>query len=240
MVQAGSETHGAAATGHHGDMATPAGDHHSGANASPTAAVVPPKPYDPTKPIDLSGVPGVTPEQQARAENLIAITLLRLPKYSDYRVAEADGFRSIGDGPTGFEHFIKTSYFDDEHILNPDYPESLVYQVGPDGSRKLASVMFMLNPGDTLADVPELGGKLTQWHIHDNLCFTPDPVNPRVAGLRAPGGPCNPPLVAGGETPMIHVWIQPHECGPFSALEGVGAGTPPPGETTLCDHAHGS
>jgi hypothetical protein len=79
-----------------------------------------------------------------------------------------------------------------------------------------------------------------QWHIHDNLCFTPDPVNPRVAGLREPGGPCTPPLVAGGETPMIHVWIQPHRCGPFSALDGVGAGTPPPGETTLCDHVHGA
>ena len=40
-----------------------------------TAAVAP-VPYDPTQPIDLGGVPGVTPEQQARAENLVAITLI--------------------------------------------------------------------------------------------------------------------------------------------------------------------
>lgn len=23
---------------------------------------------------------------------------------------------------------------------------------------------------------------------------------------------------------MLHVWVVPHECGPFSSLEGVGAG----------------
>ena len=35
----------------------------------------PPEPYDPTQPIDLGGTPGVTPEQQAAAENLVAVTL---------------------------------------------------------------------------------------------------------------------------------------------------------------------
>ena len=37
-----------------------------------TSAVVPPKPYDPALPIDLGGVEGVTPQQQAAAENLLA------------------------------------------------------------------------------------------------------------------------------------------------------------------------
>ena len=39
---------------------------------------------------------------------------------------------------------------------------------------------------------------------------------------------------------MIHVWITPHKCGPFAALEGVGAGQINDGEARLCDHAHGS
>ena len=39
---------------------------------------------------------------------------------------------------------------------------------------------------------------------------------------------------------MIHVWIVPHECGPFAALEGVGAGSILEGEQRWCDHAHGS
>jgi hypothetical protein len=39
---------------------------------------------------------------------------------------------------------------------------------------------------------------------------------------------------------MIHVWITPHKCGPFAALEGVGAGQIEAGEERLCDHRHGA
>jgi hypothetical protein len=39
---------------------------------------------------------------------------------------------------------------------------------------------------------------------------------------------------------MIHVWITPHPCGPFAALEGIAGGTIPEGEEVLCDEAHGS
>jgi hypothetical protein len=39
---------------------------------------------------------------------------------------------------------------------------------------------------------------------------------------------------------MIHVWIVPHRCGPFAALEGVGGGQINEGEERLCDHAHGA
>ena len=39
---------------------------------------------------------------------------------------------------------------------------------------------------------------------------------------------------------MLHVWIEPNACGPFAALEGPGAGQILPGQTRLCDTAHGS
>jgi hypothetical protein len=81
---------------------------------------------------------------------------------------------------------------------------------------------------------------LTQWHIHDNLCFTNDPVSPRVAGLTDVNGGCPAPLVKPEPVPMMHVWILPNPCGPFAALEGVGAGQLKPGETKACDTAHGS
>jgi hypothetical protein len=96
--------------------------------------------------------------------------------------------------------------------------------------------MYMLDSGDTLADVPELGGKLTQWHVHDNLCFA----GPRVAGLTDAEGNCGAGLRKGPAVPMIHVWTEAHPCGPFAALEGVAGGTIPEGETRLCDHAHGA
>ncbi len=242
MVAAGSHNHAHGAAGHsHSDAAGAAPHSHSGTGSPQgsghTNAVVPPKPYDPKKPIDLGGVPGVTPEQQARAENLIAITLVRLPKYSDYHVAERDGFVSIGDAVTGDEHFVKQAYFNDGRILNPDYPESLVYKPHPDGTKTLAAAMYMLPPDTKWSEIPDVGGPLTQWHIHDNLCFTPDA---KVAGLTNPDGTCTPPLVKVVNSPMIHVWIMKHPCGPFAALEGIGGGTIAEGATRLCDHAHGA
>jgi len=231
MVAAGSHSH----AGGHGTSAD--GHAHDGGSTVETepVAAVAPKPYDPTKPIDLGGVPGVTPEQQARAENLIAITLLRLPQFADPAVAEAAGYRSIGDAATGDEHYVNTALFDDGRILNPDFPESLVYQPDGQGGKKLGAAMYMMPTGSTLADVPDIGGKLTQWHIHNNLCFTS---SGRVAGLTDAQGACQAGLNKGTEAPMIHVWIIPHKCGPFAALEGVGAGQIAEGETRLCDHAH--
>jgi hypothetical protein len=250
LVAAGSHSHaeghehgeGSAAHGHdHGttggsEEAAAAGGHD---HAGQEAAAVAPTPYDPTKPIDLGGVEGVTPEQQAAAENLIAITLWRLPRWADYRVAEAAGFHSIGDGLTGYEHFIQWDWINDDDVLDPERPESLVYRVNRDGTRTLEAAMYMLPQGNTLDTVPELGGKLTQWHIHDNLCFSPGEA-PKVRGLTGAGGGCPAGLVKLDPVPMIHVWIVPHRCGPFAALEGVGAGQIKDGEERLCDHAHGA
>jgi hypothetical protein len=227
MVAAGSHDHASGEAHAHTDTT----------GAVETASAVPPKPFIPGQPIDLGGVEGVTPEQQAQAENILAATLYKLPQFADPEVAKSRGWFSIGDGVTGDEHFVNVSTFDDGKILDPDAPESLVYEV-INGKKTLVAAMYMLWPGATMADVPDVGGSLMQWHIHDNLCFSPE--TGRVAGLRAPGAPCTGGLVKGGESPMIHVWIQPHPCGPFAALEGIAGGTIAAGETRLCDHVHGA
>ena len=202
------------------------------------AAVVPPRAYDPSLPIDLGGVPGVTPVQQARAENLLASTVLLLPQWADPAYAEANGFFSIGDGITGTEHFLNREFMDDDAMLDPTRPESLVFDVDrATGERTLSAAMFMTTPGMTLADVPDIGGALTQWHIHNNLCFNEQG---QVRGLVNAEGGCDNGLVRGEERPMIHVWIRPHPCGPFAALEGVGGGQIAEGETVACDDLHGS
>lgn len=226
MFSAGSHSH---AEGHGRDDSAAHAD-----GADHEGPVVPPKPYDPTMPLDLSGVDGVTPQQQAAAENLLAITILRLPKFADPDAVGAMGFVSIGDGFLGHEHYLNVANMNDDRILDPDYPESLVFDTSV-SPKKLVAAMYMLNKGDTLDDVPELGGKLTQWHVHDNLCFA----GPRVAGLTDAEGNCGPGLTKGAATPMIHVWTEPHPCGPFAALEGVAGGTIAEGETRLCDQAHG-
>jgi len=242
MASVGTHAHG----GDHGNQASgehghgePAADH---AHAAPAAT--PPQPFDPTQPIDLGGVEGVSPEQEARAEALVERTIERLPQFGDVSTLNKQGYYSIGDAATGDEHYINWSYLNDDKTLDPDAPESLVFRV-INGEKTLAAAMYMLPEGTTLDDVPDLGGPLTQWHVHNDLCLTDDPIAPTLAFgsadfLTGADQECTPPNSKRGNVPMIHVWITPHPCGPFAALEGIGAGQIRPGEERLCDHAHGS
>jgi hypothetical protein len=190
--------------------------------------------------ISLAGFDGVSAEQQARAEELIYQTRTILPKFSTPEIAETYGFTSIGDASTGVEHYINWSWINDDHELDPNYPESLVFAVGPGGSRTLASAMYMVGDDYTLETVPDVGGPLTQWHIHNNLCFSQDPTvsgSTRVVGVTSADGPCSFGIKLHAN-PMLHVWLTPQACGPFAALEGIGAGQIKTGEERLCDHVH--
>lgn len=190
--------------------------------------------------IDLSGFPGVTAQEQQRAQELIYQTREILPKFATPEIAEQLGFTSIRDEATGVEHFINWSYINDEYELDPNHPESLVFEVSPDGSRRLVSAMFMMGDEYTLETVPNVGGPLTQWHIHDNLCFDRDPAihgSTRVVGVTSSEGSCMFGMKL-KPNPMLHVWLEPQVCGPFAALEGVGAGQVKPGEEHLCNTLH--
>jgi hypothetical protein len=194
--------------------------------------------FDPNR-INLGGTPGVTPAEQVRAQNLLRETLQVLPHWNDTATAAAEGFHPIGDALTGDEHWIHWDWINDSDYLDPHRPESLVYQVDPaTRKRTLEAAMFILPDRFTFSNLPNVGGPLLQFHIHDNLCFTNDPVAPQVAGLNF-GGHCSPPLVAFHPNVMVHVWIRPNPCGPFAALEGVGAGQVAPGQTRACDTMHG-
>jgi hypothetical protein len=181
-----------------------------------------PRPFDPTQPIDFGGVPGVTPEQQARAETLVASTLQDLPQFADVTKVGALGFTSIGDAASGYEHYINSAYLRDDAFLDPNKPESIVYQVDGD-KRTLVAAMFAAN-GMSLTD-PKLvgwGGPLMQWHVHKDLCWSLAEV---VVGVTDEDGNCPAGSInAGRDIPMVHVWIAPTSCGPFAALEGRSAG----------------
>ena len=100
-------------------------------------------------------------DQQREAEELVTITLERLPQFTDPEYAYAQGYRSIRDAATGHEHFMKWELIDDGRMLDPDHPESLVYEVDREtGEKRLAAAMFMANRGDTLDSVPDIGGPL--------------------------------------------------------------------------------
>jgi hypothetical protein len=204
-----------------------------------TTTLKKPAPYDPTKLIDFAGTPGVTIAEQHRAETLVEETIVDLRRYEFPAEAVAAGYRSIGDGLTGDEHFVNWSYVNDGHILDPLRPESVVYEYR-NGRQVAVAAMYMLPFGSTFADVPDVGGALTQWHVHQDLCLTNDPQQRIVSGLTTIDGACPSGTSKAGNTPMLHVWVVPNPCGPFAALEGIGAGQVPSGQTRLCDTAHAS
>jgi len=203
--------------------------------AAPTTTTTTPRPTGTAHAaVELRATPGVTAAQLARANHLLRTTIADLPEWRTPAQAEAAGYRSIGDGVTGDEHFVNWSYVDDGHILDPKRPESLVYEVR-NGRQSVVAAMYMLPFHSTFADVPDVGGGLTQWHVHADLCLTNDPTQKFVAGFAALNGPCPAGTTKAGNQPMLHVWSIPNPCGPFAALEGVGAGQVPTGQTRLCD-----
>ena len=176
----------------------------------------------------LPEVAGVTPEQRTRAAKLIAETEKSLMRFPTVAAAEAAGYRSIGDAITGFEHFVNRSYLANDTVVDAQEPESLVFKVETGGTRSLASAMYILPPRKTMADVPDIAGAMTQWHDHQNLCW--DASDTRVVGILV-NGQCTPGGTFRPTPPMLHVWVVPHECGPFAGIEGSA-------HTGSCLHGH--
>jgi hypothetical protein len=207
------------------------------ASTSPTTAVAPeastPKPTStPSVPTRLQGGPGVSPAQLRRAAKLLASTRTELPRWATPEQAYAAGYRSIGDTKSKDEHYVNWAYVNDGHILDPDRPESIVFE-HHDGAQVAVAAMYSLPIGSTFADVPDVGGALTQWHVHRNLCLTNDPQQKIILRFTATDGSCPPGTSQASNTPMLHVWTVPNPCGPFAALEF--GGQFPVGETRNCD-----
>ena len=170
-----------------------------------------------------------TPEQRAAADELLQDTKTGFWQWTDEQRVHDAGFRSIGDGVTGTEHLVNWNWINDDTVLDPDHPESLVYNVDRQGNRTLAAAMYMAPAGTPDDEVPDVGGPITQWHIHNNLCYSPAQTvdgapQRRVVGLTDRDGGCDRGEALSPHAPMLHVWVVEHECGPFSSLEGVGAG----------------
>jgi hypothetical protein len=147
-------------------------------------------------------------------------------RFPDQASLLAAGYRSIGDGlVTPYDHFINPEYLRDGRELDPERVESIVLERTPTGWQ-VASAMYILEDGKTMADVPDVAGELTAWHDHQNLCW--DRSGLRLAGLYL-NGRCVPGGTLRATPPMLHVWLADHPCGPFAGIEGHGGG---------CAHGH--
>lgn len=80
-----------------------------------------------------------------------------------------------------------------------------------------------------------------QWHVHNNLCFGPNAQGNPVVVAVAVNGVCARGVLQTNGSPMVHVWVVAHPCGPFAAVEGIAAGVaavPDAERLDLCNAGH--
>ncbi|HUQ63566.1 MAG TPA: hypothetical protein VM121_07425 [Acidimicrobiales bacterium] len=153
-----------------------------------------------------------------RAKALIESTRAAARPFTDKAALTAAGYRSIGDGfPfTTHEHFINADYLNDGREVDPNHVESFVLE-GTGPGAPVVSAMYILEKGETMDDVPDIGGDVTTWHDHQDLCW--DESGVRLAGVLM-NGRCFPSGTLRPTPPMLHVWLADNKCGPFAGIEG--------------------
>jgi hypothetical protein len=152
-----------------------------------------------------------TPEQQAAAAQLLADTRASIARYHDPAAAIAAGFKP---GPVSsaepLRHFENKA--NAKAVLDPNRPQALVYAQTTHGLQLIGAMYQMGRAGQW---GPDPGGRLTQWHQHEGICFSPFGFE---FSLETPFWTC--PVGSTGITtpPMLHVWIIDNgKQGPFAA-----------------------
>lgn len=115
------------------------------------------------------------PGDRDKAEQIAQAARKVAEKYTDYKVALADGFQIfMPNRPQKQYHFTNYSYaFEARQHFNPDHPTSLLYEKDSAGY-KLIGVMYT---APKFASEDELNSRIplsvAQWHAHVNLCLPP-------------------------------------------------------------------
>ena len=153
-----------------------------------------------------------TDAQKTAAAQLVDDTRAGIARFGDVEVALSDGYRPTTPPRAATVHYVNPQYAH-SGIVDPGHPQALVYantSVGP----MLLGAMFMMPRAHQLP--PDIGGSITEWHTHNNLCFLP--LGFVIDGLESPFGTC-PVGSFNGPTPaMLHVWTVPNPAGPFAEL----------------------
>lgn len=150
----------------------------------------------------------VTSAELEAAARLVADTKAAAVRFEDIDAALAEGYYQVAPPRNGLAHYMNTSYNRDGRILDPERPESLIYLRMTNGGWRLVGVMYRMPSPDEPG--PRVGGPLTAWHAHDNLCTA----NGRVVGVVV-NGECTKGTFS--KTPeMLHVWLVENPDGVFS------------------------
>jgi hypothetical protein len=160
--------------------------------------------------------PPPTAQQQAAADRLVTDTRAAVARFADIDQAVAAGYRPITPPGERIVHYGNPSYILDREVLNPQRVESLVYARTGRGV-VLLGAMYMMPPGEK---GPQIGGSLTHWHAHDDLCID---VTQLAQVARQVDGSCPAGSSVQLTPEMLHVWSVEYPGGPFAELTPLAA-----------------
>lgn len=153
-----------------------------------------------------------TSAQLATAARLVADTRRGLARFVDLRDAQGAGYAPNQPAPAAVKHYFNPAYVTDGRVLDPARPEGLLYAYTARGPVVVAAVYLMNRAGQPGRAV---GGCLTRWHTHDDLCSS-DPGNGLITGVRSPDGRCPSRQVPWAAPRMLHTWVIDIPGGPFA------------------------
>jgi len=120
------------------------------------------------------------PGDAGRAQQVAEAARKASEKYTDYRVALADGFQIFHpELPQKMYHFTNYGYaMEARYRFNPEHPTSLLYEKHGDGY-KLIGVMYTAPKRFTEEQLDErIPLSIAQWHEHVNFCTAPASMTP--------------------------------------------------------------
>jgi hypothetical protein len=153
-----------------------------------------------------------TSAQLAAAARLVGGTRQGLARFVGLRYALGAGYAPNQPAPAAIKHYFNPGYVTDGRVLDPARPEGLVYAFTARGPVVVAAVYLMNRAGQPGRAV---GGCLTRWHVHDDLCSS-DPGHGLITGVRSPDGRCPSGQVPWAAPRMLHTWVIDVPGGPFA------------------------
>lgn len=154
-----------------------------------------------------------TAAQRAAADRLLLQSRTAMARFADVAAAKAAGYQVIHNADDKLLHYGNLAYMRDGRTLDPSRIESLLY-VHLNGGDLLVGGMYLVPLG---RHGPAVGGSLTPWHAHDDLCL--DPVKEMAISQSAEGCPAGSAVGTTGE--MMHVWAIDYPGGPFGELDAT-------------------
>jgi len=169
---------------------------------------------------DHATTSGVTAAQLKAALQLIDTTKVAVARYADRQAAIDAGYKPMEPEGLAIMHYVNQSYFTDADVLRPEHVQSLIYFNSTHGPVLIGAMYIMPRLG---MPGPEIGGSLTVWHKHSNLCFDRTTgvivafTHDGSADITDKSGTC-PRGSSNRSTPeMLHVWLVDNPDGPFGS-----------------------